>query len=163
MLHFHYSNACVVFPDFATSFPFPCGVREEAEEVMISWGKWISETKREKASSFCVELVHHGYLFVLEREGAARIWKEWEEALSLLDKVNPQLFLRVIFQSCTKSRALYPIFQSASIIGVVEEDTESQTCRILVTSKVEDTAVAIKSRVLKALLKKGNTTFNFAN
>lgn len=90
MLHFHYSNACVVFPDFATSFPFPCGTREEAEEVLNSWKNWIYGVQ-ERANSFCVELVHHGYLIVLEKEGATRIWKEWEEAVCLLTtKVNPR-------------------------------------------------------------------------
>lgn len=49
---------------FRTSFPYPCGVKEEAEEVIRA----IKQNSYQDNNPFLVKLIHHGYILGLAGE-----------------------------------------------------------------------------------------------
>ncbi len=105
-LHVH-ADAGIVIPDAVTSFPYPCGALEEADEVSRALGG--------KEGAFAVELVHHGFLLGLEREGADRLLREWHAASEAyrahLEEIGHPEILGEL--------RLRPIIVSASVAGVI--------------------------------------------
>lgn len=116
-LHVH-ADAGIVFADAATTFPYPCGALEEADEVTRA----IGETEHGDAP-FCVELIHHGFLVGLERNGAERIAREWRRAV---DAYHAHLYEIGQTTDAIASLVLQPIFVSASIAGVIATHREEK-------------------------------------
>ncbi len=108
-LHIH-ADAGIVIPDATTSFPYPCGALEEADEVErhVAAG-------RKDSGAFAIELIHHGYLLGLECGGAGRLCREWQAAATAyrahLEEIgHPEVLAEL---------RLRPIFASANVIGVI--------------------------------------------
>ncbi|MEY4745105.1 MAG: hypothetical protein RL272_1050, partial [Candidatus Parcubacteria bacterium] len=108
-LHIH-ADAGIVIPDSVTTFPYPCGALEEADEVHRCVGVGPKET-----GTFAVELIHHGFLLGIERSGADRLRWEWRVASAAyrdhLEEIGrPDVIAELRLQ---------PIFVSTNIVGVI--------------------------------------------
>lgn len=115
ILHFH---GGYVIPDVTTSFPYPCGVRETAFEILDTMD-WKFE------GSTLVELVDHGYLILLEK-GAEELWNS---AASILDAVGRITNLQ--------NTELSPVFIGAEVVGMVIKRGEQH--QLFVSVQHQDT------------------------
>lgn len=108
LLHFHnaWGNA-----EHKTSFPYPCGVKEEAEEILEQLGE---NTKR---NEFAVELLHHGFLIGLPEGDLDRLQEEWIDAI---DGFKTHL-VDVHKEDAINFGVLKPIFSGTEIVGVIKE------------------------------------------
>jgi 8-oxo-dGTP pyrophosphatase MutT (NUDIX family)/GNAT superfamily N-acetyltransferase len=115
-LHFHEG---FVVPDLQTRFAYPCGTREEAEEIIAQIRRASTQSEDEPTAyrwkSFVVELVHHGYLMALSKEDPERLLREWS---ALLHAYRRHLYV-VGHGEIYNSLTFYPVFASASIVGLV--------------------------------------------
>lgn len=89
-----------------TSFPYPCGVSEEADEIIRTVGPVKTE--------FAVELLHHGALVGVDEKGLARLAEEWRQCrmeyvrhLTEVDKGH-----------MAGASMMRPIFADTHIVGV---------------------------------------------
>jgi len=105
-LHLH-PDAGIFVPDAVTDRAYPCGTREEANEILLAMSA-------RRASPFLVELVDHGYLLAFEKGGTERILREWDAAIAAY-RVH---LAEVGLPQCVATLDLRPIFASASVIGV---------------------------------------------
>lgn len=109
LLHMH---DALVLPEAVTTFPYPCGTIEEAEEIhrallqAAATGAW-------SGSGFGVELVRHGWLIGLEPNGVDRLRREWTEVASAHDA-----HLRDIGSIDASALIRTPIFAGARIVGI---------------------------------------------
>lgn len=108
MLHFH---APWGIASKATTFPYPCGVKEEAREIFSLLGN------NPQLDEFSVELLHHGFLIGLPEGGLERLQAEWAqtqaEFTEHLEKVNRRDQLELGY--------LKPIFAGTRIVGVLAQ------------------------------------------
>lgn len=109
LLHVH-GDAGIVIPDAVTTFPYPCGALEEADEII----RVLADDKK-AGGRFAVELVHHGFLIGLEETGVERLRSEWSNVRAAYHG-----HLREIgHQEMSATLELRPIFVSARIAGVL--------------------------------------------
>lgn len=97
-----------------TKFPFPCGAKEEAEEMIKSIQKSDSE-------DVAVELVHHGFLLGLRAGDKERLQKEWEEITAdFVEHLD-----EVVGQDVPIDRnAMRPIFDGLSVAGIIYDQPD---------------------------------------
>lgn len=121
-LHTHHA---LVIPDARTRFPYPCGVVEEAKEVIDVVRHEMSTGKLQASSSFSVELIHHGTLFVFTEGQIERVVKMWDEARSQyiahLHQVGVELYVKAALSGDTETIRMSPIFHGVIVIGVLVE------------------------------------------
>lgn len=111
MLHFHTPWGLA---PYVTSFPYPCGVKEEAQEIMRQLGDSYDR------DSFAVELLHHGFLLGLPEAGLERLQEGWDNAVR---EFRTHL-IAVNQQEAFEPAKLKPVFCDTEIVGVVMEDTD---------------------------------------
>jgi phosphopantothenate---cysteine ligase (CTP) len=120
-LHFHEG---FVVPDMETSFPYPCGTSEESSEIVRQIERASIQSDEDATvyrwRSFMVKLVHHGYMMVLSKDAPERLLREWSR---LLHDYRHHLFT-VGHGEVYDSLVLYPVFHSASIVGLVAKIKE---------------------------------------
>jgi len=104
ILHFHEGY---VVPDTSTDFPWPCGTREEYEEIFR-----VFDTR----APCVVELRHHGYLFCVEPGGGARLLRDWE---TLLEEWRSQIGDG--FAKFVEDAKMSPIIVGGYVCGLVAE------------------------------------------
>ena len=111
MLHFHNPWGLALN---VTSFPYPCGVKEEAQEIQRQLGD-----NRDR-DNFAVELLHHGFLLGLSEAGLERLQDGWDHAVGEfrdhLAAVNQQ--------ASFEPAKLKPVFWDTEIVGVVMENPD---------------------------------------
>ncbi len=117
LLHFHRAWGKALDK---TTFPYPCGVKEEADEILEVLEK---NGVAQDSSEFAIELSHHGFLMALPDDGVDRLESEWKETLSefekhLEDVGMPQAMREGVFK---------PIFSNTEIIGVIREHDDGAT------------------------------------
>jgi GNAT superfamily N-acetyltransferase len=110
MLHFHTPWGLA---EATTTFPYPCGVKEETGEIESVLGD-------EPRDEFAVELLHHGFLVGLSEGGIERLRSEWEENVSEFRKH----LVAVKQQDALDTGKLKPVFAGVEIVGVVLERQE---------------------------------------
>ena len=75
-----------------TKFPYPCGVVEEAHEVIQAHERSDKGQSKAPGQSFLMELVHHGYLLALTSKDATALLSAWDRArhrsLELVSRYN---------------------------------------------------------------------------
>lgn len=122
ILHTHHA---LIVPDAQTAFPYPCGVVEEAEEVIDVVRREISVGKLHSGDPFSVGLIHHGSLLAFTEWQAERVATTWEEARSRygdhLRRVGMGLYAEAVLAGDTETIRISPIFQGTMIIGVLAE------------------------------------------
>lgn len=123
-----------------TSFPYPCGVKEEADEIIRSIQKYGN-------NSVAVELVHHGFLLGLKAGDRRRLEVEWSDAkLAFSEHLN-----RVDKKSAVDETLLQPIFDGLSIAGVVHCHPD----KAVVYLPRQARGTGLGSQVIKQLIKRG--------
>jgi hypothetical protein len=111
LLHVHADAGLFLSTDAVTSFPYPCGTHDEAEEVERA----LRRREIDGSRTFCLNLLHHGYLFGFPPGGVERMRKEWEEAAtSFRSAWLEQLLLAEADPSIAQ---LKPIFVGGGIVG----------------------------------------------
>jgi phosphopantothenoylcysteine decarboxylase/phosphopantothenate--cysteine ligase len=76
LVHFHHHP--IVLPQAGTSFPYPCGVQEEARETLST----LEENDLLGEEAWMVELQYHGYVLGLQSNKAIdRFNQSWAEVL----------------------------------------------------------------------------------
>lgn len=110
MLHFHTPWGLA---EATTTFPYPCGVKEETGEIESVLGD-------EPRDEFAVELLHHGFLIGLPEGGIERLRGEWEENVSEFKKH----LVDVRQQDALDTGKLKPVFAGVEIVGLVLERQE---------------------------------------
>ncbi len=113
-IHFH---GALVLPDATTSFPYPCGTLEEAEEVHGALAR-AALAGGYGGGPFAVELVDHGFLVGVERDGAARLAAEWAGAREAYARHLAEIGPHGVGLAPPR---LAPIFASARIAGVLAD------------------------------------------
>lgn len=113
LLHFHNQWGTA---DHTSSFPYPCGVKEEALEILRQLDKGGQD-------EFAIELLHHGFLLGLPEGGIERLQKEWEVNLEefrehLLDAKMAEPAEEAVLKG---KAVLKPAFADTHIVGVVME------------------------------------------
>lgn len=121
-IHFH---DALVIPTAKTTFPYPCGTVEEAEEIFNAVATLPFETISSFGKSgFCVELIDHGYLIgIADKHHQYSLVKSWEVA-----KREYQKHLMDIGEESFVTNgkvSLKPVFYGTSIAGVLATVTES--------------------------------------
>lgn len=108
LLHFHEPWGVA---DVCTTFPYPCGVAEEASEI-------ISKVDTvDTQNGFCIELLHHGFLLGLTENSFAALILEWKQSVAEF-----QLHLNAVGKPETINEGvLKPVFAGNHIVGVVRE------------------------------------------
>jgi len=105
LLHFHQPWGGA---DGTTNFPYPCGVKEEATEI-------ISQVdKLDHQNGFCLELVHHGFLLGLNENDLNRLEVEWNQNLAEFK----QHLIKVHKESSLEQATVKPIFSGNRIVGI---------------------------------------------
>jgi len=103
MVHFHYPPFCLAVPDAVTRFPYPCGVAEEAEEVLRA----LSATESSGRGPLLVELAHHGFVLLLTEHHTPRaVLEEWNSLAGRGREGEPR----------------YPVWCGAHIVGYIQCD-----------------------------------------
>ena len=96
-----------------TKFPYPCGTKEEAREI-------IAVHQLSRSNDLAVELVHHGFILGLTSSDLLRLHKEWSLVLRRfgdhLSKINGQEFI--------KKTLLRPIFDGLKVVGVIFDEPQ---------------------------------------
>jgi hypothetical protein len=87
LVHFHYSPGIIVFPEVKTTFPYPCGVVEEAYEVLAALPHLKYCQDHPESPSIAVELCHHGYLLMLDASSASRLTVDMKRARLLFPEL----------------------------------------------------------------------------
>ena len=120
-LHFHEG---FVVPDMETAFPYPCGTHEESQEIIAQINRVGQQSDGGPVTyrwkSFMVKLVDHGYMMVLCKGDPERLLREWSR---LLNAYRHHLFA-VGHGDIYDTLVLYPVFHSASIVGLVAKTQE---------------------------------------
>lgn len=138
-LHFH---GGIVIADAETTFPYPCGTMEEAEEIVRTLGT-VAQDGRYHGGPFAIRLTNHGHLIGIEPGGAERLAQEWRVAERAY-----RAHLATILRDGTRERVqLQPIFASAHIIGVTARfaEREATSCFLLPDARAHgwgDAAIA---------------------
>jgi len=78
-LHFHYNFTSIIVPDLQTTFNYPCGTVEEADDIVYCLSQKILEKKIGAQSGFMVDMIHHGYLLALKQKGAFELINQWKQ------------------------------------------------------------------------------------
>lgn len=114
LLHFHNQWGTAAR---ATSFPYPCGVKEEALEILRQLDKDGSQDE------FAIELLHHGFLVGLPEGGIERLQKEWKASLEeFRQHLADVKMVEPAEEAILKGEAvLKPVFADTHIGGVVME------------------------------------------
>ncbi len=110
MLHFH--TPWGLSPN-VTSFPYPCGVKEEASEIL----RILGQVDREE---FSIELLHHGFLIGLSENGLEKLKVDWESIVLEFREHLTNIGLSEFFD---RGR-LRPIFADTRIVGVLANGAE---------------------------------------
>lgn len=142
LLHVH-PQAGLFLADAVTSFPFPCGVQEEAAIVLEAL------QTQDKKAPFIVELIHHGYLIGLEAGGAERLSAEWQVATS----VYLSHLERIGMERVAPMLRLQPIMADAHIVGVLATHRTEKWCACYVLRTKR--GLRYGRRILDQLAKKG--------
>lgn len=108
-LHVH-SDAGIFLTDAVTGFPYPCGTREEADDVVATIRKATPD-----GGPFGVELIHHGFMIGLEKGGAERLYWEWH---GMWPKLIGHLYDLGLAGKLAGELVPRPIYVSASVAGV---------------------------------------------
>lgn len=109
LLHFHQPWGV---SDAKTSFPYPCGVKEEAIEIISTIDKFDNQ------NGFCVDMIHHGFLIGLTENDLDRLENEWQQNLNEFK----QHLITVNQENALNQGNLKPIFDGSRIVGVVKQD-----------------------------------------
>lgn len=126
LVHFHDT---LVLPTARTTFPYPCGTIEEAEEI----ARVLTDAAMRgvyRGGAFTVELVHHGYLLGLTAEalsGTESVSAAWERAMHAYVDHLTEIGEGALAQQAQAHRGtlqLQPIFRDPTIIGVFARETE---------------------------------------
>ncbi len=145
LLHFHPGHQ-LVLPSATTQFPYPCGTVEEAAEVHRA----ISEHQPGAVSNFLVQLVHHGYLLGLERDGIQRIQEEWRAIQTAHD-----LHLDSIGVSRSSIRwTRHPVFVGATVMGLLARHEEGWSSLFL---RPDGRGSGCGEQLLDLLIDRGDT------
>jgi phosphopantothenate---cysteine ligase (CTP) len=111
LLHFHRPWGR---SDVKTSFPYPCGVVEEAIEIE---SKLQNQDHQE---GFVVDLIHHGFLVGLPEGGVEKLEQSWHESWQEFTD-----HLKLAKAEFTLDEGLFrPIFSGTTIVGVFREHQE---------------------------------------
>lgn len=130
-LHFH---GGIVIVDAKTTFPYPCGTIEEAEEILRAIDAAVRAGKY-RGGPFAIRLIDHGYLVGIEPGGAERLTEEWREA-----EFQYRRHLGSVSGNYgRRSVVLQPIFASGHIIGVLAKFPElaASSCFILPNARAK--------------------------
>lgn len=101
-----------------TSFPYPCGVKEEADEVI----KTLEGSSYKDGDSFLVKLIHHGYLLGLTNNLTHEdLKKQWESVVKDFEQHIKEVHVRV--EELGEYR-LKAIVSKEGIIGWVNESND---------------------------------------
>lgn len=96
-----------------TRFPYPCGVQEEADEI-------IAVHPETAQGGLAVDLIHHGFILGLKKGDTERLAKEWWNVmtpfLKHLDEVGTSDLL--------ERKKFRPIFNGSSIAGIIYDDPD---------------------------------------
>jgi len=120
VIHFHDG---LVIPTATTSFPYPCGTVEEADEMCRTLAK--AATRGDYLGGpFMLKLTQHGYMLGLDEEAMRRLIHDWSDARDeyvehLLD-VGEEDVAKSVLDGDGRTR-LSPIFIGADVIGVFAE------------------------------------------
>jgi phosphopantothenoylcysteine decarboxylase/phosphopantothenate--cysteine ligase len=146
-LHFHDG---IVIVDGETTFPYPCGTIEEAEEILRAIDGAI-RAGRYRGGPFAIRLTHHGYLIGIEPGGAERLAEEWREA----EYAYRMHLGSVSGNHGRRSVVLQPIFASGRIIGVLAQfpDLAASSCFLLPDAR----AKGYGDEVIRQLDQRGDT------
>lgn len=112
IIHFHKGWGVM---EYKTSYPFPCGVGEEAEEV-------IDSIPSNRASGLSVELMHHGFLLGITMKEFYELESQWQQALEEFD-THLQEVSKEGSPELDKSFN-QPIWDKAKIVGVVHANPQ---------------------------------------
>lgn len=110
IIHFHNGWGRM---NVKTGFPFPCGVKEEADEM-------ISSLQQSDSRDVAVELVHHGFLLGLKTGDRERLSTEWKETKSIFVKHLDEVGRR----SDIDEDLLRPIFDGISVAGIIYDRSD---------------------------------------
>lgn len=144
-LHFH---EALVLPDATTSFPYPCGSQEEAEEIYRSLAASAWEGKY-GGQGFAVCLIDHGYLVGLEEGGVARLFQEWER----VKQAYRQHFAEIGAPE-SSFPALSPVFASARVVGVLASFSEAGAVSLFLHP--EERGRGAGERLISRLIQRGD-------
>uniref|UniRef100_A0A7S1KQR3 Class II aldolase/adducin N-terminal domain-containing protein n=1 Tax=Percolomonas cosmopolitus TaxID=63605 RepID=A0A7S1KQR3_9EUKA len=117
-IHFHYCMALVI-PQACTSFGYPCGCIEEADEIY----RTLSAARLQdayKGGSFMVEMKNHGYLLGLTEDLVNPLLETWK---SLRKEYDTYMDENTSSESPLSHYASYPMFVEHRIVGVVSLHT----------------------------------------
>lgn len=95
-----------------TSFPYPCGTQEEAKEI---YDKTASFT-----NGFAINLIHHGQLIGLEKDGIDRLKEEWQ----VITGAYRNHLVEIEQSDAVGILTLHPIFHENHIVGVAAQHPE---------------------------------------
>ena len=124
---FH-SHGAWLIPQGVTEFPYPCGSREEAGEIVHALQTMAGGLSLDR---FGIDLIHHGALIGVEKNGLARLTYEWAAASSAYE----QHLREINEESAAPELVSRPIFSGASIVGVAAmERSERWTSFFLIES-----------------------------
>lgn len=110
IMHFHNGWGRM---NATTGFPFPCGVKEEADEM-------ISSLHESDSPDVAIELVHHGFLLGLKPGDLERLRTEWREMSAAFTKHLDEVGRRSDFDE----DLLRPIFDGLSVAGIIYDMTD---------------------------------------
>lgn len=146
-LHFH---GGIVIADAETTFPYPCGTIEEAEEILRAIDAAVHAGKY-RGGPFAIRLIHHGVLIGIEPGGAERLTEEWREA----EYAYRMHLGSVSGNHGRRSVVLQPIFASGHIIGVLARfpDLEASSCFLLPNAR----AKGFGDEIIRQLDARGDT------
>lgn len=120
IIHFHRGWGKM---DATTAFPYPCGVEEEAVEVIRSLDELgIGSAAR----AFGAELVHHGFILGLTMSELERILGEWRVTRDEFQAHLDELATNPANPTAALDDSLYrPIWNGAEIKGIIYDDPEA--------------------------------------
>jgi hypothetical protein len=108
LLHFHsqWGKASRI-----TSFPQPCGSKEEVGEILRQVGGDPS------IKEFAVELLHHGYLIGLPEDGIERLQSELNKTLA----GYKEHLVEIHREEELKKMIIRPLFSDSKIVGILSD------------------------------------------
>lgn len=144
MLHFH---EALVLEDVTTGFPYPCGCREEAEEIHAALTRAADHGRIDAARGFAVKMADHGYLLGFAEGQAQALDDRWQKAKGF--------YLGHLRDIGEADRAgeldLRPIFVSLRIAGVEARHREGNWSSIFLFPNARKLGVG--EEVIKRLIK----------
>ena len=125
-----------------TSFPFPCGVKEEADEM-------ISSLRASGSQAVALELVHHGFLLGLKAGDRERLSAEWSEVKQAFNEHLDEVGRR----GSIDESLLRPIFDGLSVAGIIYDRPDGAAVFI----RKEARGSMLGKRIVEQLIKRQYT------